>query len=71
MIVVNRDYNESIGMNITDKYVGILVSSMWLSFNGFIIQFNQPFNFSFSECIHNLYIYSVYNEVNGMNISDN
>ena len=63
-------YIALIGMNIAD-YVGIFVSEISLSFNVIILQFEPTFNVRFSGLVYNLSIYSVYNQVSVMNISDN
>ena len=64
-------FNALIGMNTDDSYVGIFVSTILLCWNVFILQFQPSVNSSFSEWVYYLYVYSVYNQVSGMNISNN
>ena len=48
VICINNLFDGWIGNNFYGNYVGILVSTRWLSFNELIIKYNQSFNASFS-----------------------
>ena len=44
---------------------------MLLSYNVFILNFQQSFNDRFSKLLYNLSIYNVYNQVSEINIANN
>ena len=71
MIHINIIFNGLIGMNISDNYVDIFFSTRQLSHYEPIPKFHLTFNASFYKWVQNLSIYSVYNQVSGVNIFKN
>ena len=71
LFYIYRYYNVWIGMTIYDNYVGILVSTIRLSNNDFILHFWLTLNCRLSQWVYNYSILCIWNPVSGIIIVNN
>ena len=70
-VYIYRVYNVLIGRNIADNFVGMLVCTILLCCNVFILQLHPTFNVSKSKWVYEYFFHSHLNKFNVMNVPNN